>query len=85
MMIAVFLVSFFNYAAVYELGPWDSRKYQGPIVNLLFQGVYPFGKNAQWYNDIGSLVIGTLLFNLYWPIVEFLGFWSMRYLFRALD
>lgn len=41
--------------------------------------------NAQWFNNIGVTLAAAMLFNVYWPIFEFLTFWGMRSAFRVMD
>ena len=30
-------------------------------------------------------MISAMMFNIYWPLIEFFVFWGMRFLFRVLD
>lgn len=41
--------------------------------------------NSLWFNDIGYTLEGAMFFNIYWPILEFVGYWGMRTGFRLLD
>ena len=41
--------------------------------------------NTQWFRDIGATLVGAMLFNVYWPVVEFFVFFGMRTAFRLLD
>jgi hypothetical protein len=41
--------------------------------------------NSLWFTDIGSTIVGAMIFNTYWPLFEFFAFWGMRTGFRMLD
>jgi hypothetical protein len=41
--------------------------------------------NSTWFTDIGDTLVGAMLFNVYWPALEFFTFWGMRYGYRLLD
>ena len=34
--------------------------------------------NSKWFSDIGVTLTGAMLFNVYWPIIEFFVFGAMR-------
>ena len=38
-----------------------------------------------WYIDVGKIIINTMIFNIAYPILEFVGFLSMRVAFRMWD
>jgi hypothetical protein len=38
-----------------------------------------------WFNDIGSTLVGAMVFNVYWPIAEFFVNFGMRTGYRLLD
>jgi len=38
-----------------------------------------------WFSDIGNTLVGAMLFNIYWPILEFFVWFGYRTLFRCLD
>jgi hypothetical protein len=41
--------------------------------------------NAVWFNDIGYTLVGAMMFNIYWPLIEFCSFFMMRTGYRLLD
>jgi hypothetical protein len=41
--------------------------------------------NSKWFSDIGVTLTGAMLFNVYWPIIEFFVFGAMRQAYRCLD
>jgi len=38
-----------------------------------------------WFIDIGNTLIGAMLFNVYFPVIEFFMFWCLRQVKRFLD
>lgn len=83
-MTAVFWITFINYGIIYLLCSWDNRHSIHEAFDKLFSGLYP-DFNALWFNDIGVLIIQIMISNMYWPPLEFIMFWGMRYLFRVID
>jgi hypothetical protein len=41
--------------------------------------------NSRWFSDIGVTLTGAMLFNVYWPIVEFFVWAFVRQAKRFLD
>jgi hypothetical protein len=41
--------------------------------------------DSLWFNDIGSTLVGAMIFNIYWPIAEFFINFGMRFGYRLLD
>ena len=39
----------------------------------------------QWYKDIGLTLINAMVFNIYWPVLEFIAFYCLRVFFRVID
>jgi len=83
-MLAIFYMNVFNYGFVYLWAPWDSRNVNIPVVQSFFGGVYT-DYNAFWFNDVGAMVCSTMLANMYYPALEFFGYWGLRWLYRAID
>jgi len=81
---SVFYLYFLNSGLLYILAPWDSRELDLPIIRSLFQGVYT-DYNANWFQDIGLTIAATAFFNLYYPVIEFFGFWGIRHVYRMID
>lgn len=53
-------------------------------MSLFFNGaVADF--NSWWFSDIGNTLIGAMMFNIYWPVLEFFVWFGYRTLFRQLD
>ena len=79
----VFLVQYLNTGFLLLLVNANMTE-QGPILGFFFTGgIADF--NSPWFNDIGNTIIGAMMYNIYWPIVEFFLFWGMRTGFRMLD
>jgi hypothetical protein len=41
--------------------------------------------NDMWFRSIGNTLVGTMYLNAFFPIIEALGYWALRILFRFLD
>lgn len=41
--------------------------------------------SMNWFRDTGNLIIATMIFNAYYPPLEFLMYWGMRIFYRMLD
>jgi len=83
-MIAIFTSNVFNYCFVYIFGPYDSHNHNHETLAHFFDGMYS-DLNAYWHDDIGQLIVNTMHFNAYYPIIEFVIFGLFRWLARALD
>ena len=83
-MLSIFTMNLFNYGFVYLFAPWDSREATFDFIHALFGGIYT-DINAFWFNDVGLMIISTMVFNMYYPLIEFIGYWALRWLYRAID
>lgn len=81
---SVFYTSFFQTGLLCLIASMDSREYKLGPFNALFSGIYT-DFNAQWFSDIGSVIINNMLFNAVWPFAEFFMFYSVRHVKRAWD
>jgi hypothetical protein len=41
--------------------------------------------NMDWFRNTGNLIVATMIFNAYYPILEFAMYWGMRIGYRLLD
>lgn len=41
--------------------------------------------NGAFFKTIGNTLISSMIFNAYYPLLEFIGFWAMRLVFRFYD
>ena len=83
-MLSIFFMSLFNYGFVYIFAAWDSREAKLNFIQGFFGGLYT-DLNAYWFNDVGLMICSTMTFNMYYPLLEFVGFWALRWLYRAVD
>ena len=83
-MLSIFIMYIFNYGFVYVFAAWDSREANLDAVQGFFGGVYT-DINAYWFNDVGLMIVSTMIFNMYYPLIEFIGYWALRWLWRAID
>ena len=84
-MLSIVWMNFFNYCIVYTLAAWDSRDAEIPFIKSFFGGIYT-DANAYWFNDIGVLIVSTMMFNAFYPAIEFFGYYfAFRWPYRAID
>lgn len=55
-----------------------------PITFWLTAGSYS-DFNAGWFRTVGNVLVGAMMFNIYYPLIEALGYWALRTGFRILD
>lgn len=79
---SIFVTQFFNTAILLLLA--NANTQQTWLFWLPFNGEYP-DLTYEWYNDVGSSLIITMLTAAFMPAIEFGGFWGMRVAFRLLD
>jgi hypothetical protein len=77
-----FLCQFFNTAFILMLVNADLT--EQPI-SLFFTWGQNGDFNAAFYKTVGNSLIETMIFNMYYPIVEYLLYLAMRLAYRALD
>ena len=77
-----FVVQFFNSAFLLLMTNADMS--EQPISFWLTNGVLP-DFNSAWFRSVGDIIVGAMVFNVYYPILEVLGYWGMRMFFRCLD
>jgi len=41
--------------------------------------------NSYWFGDIGETIFAAMIFNIFWPFIEFSLFWAIRTVYRMLD
>lgn len=41
--------------------------------------------NTQWFRTVGDIIVAAMVFNVYYPILEVLGYWALRGLTRCMD
>lgn len=80
----VFVVQFFNTALLLLVVNANLAE-QGFPLNVMSssRGLSDF--SHLWFSDIGVTLTGAMLFNVYYPIVEFFMFGAMRKAFRFMD
>ena len=83
-MLSIAFLNLFNYGFVYIFAPWDSRNSDNDVIQAFFGGIYT-DINAFWFDDIGHKIVSTMVFNAYYPPIEFIAFYGLRYLVRVLD
>ena len=41
--------------------------------------------NSAWFRSVGDIIVAAMVFNIYYPIIEILGYAGLRFLYRLLD
>lgn len=83
-MTSIFIAQFFNTAILLLLANANFKYSILDWVPLFDTGLYP-DLTQEWYNDIGSSLVTTMLTASVFPIIEFFISFSLRSLFRLLD
>ena len=79
----VFIVQFFNTAFLLLLVNANLTE-QGGFLGGIFNGkIGDF--NTFWFGDIGKTLVGAMMFNVYWPVMEAFVWYGYRLAFRLLD
>lgn len=79
----VFIVQFFNTGILLLLVNANLAE-QSSILGSIFTGSSA-DFNSAWFQQIGNTLIVAIMFNIYWPILEFCSYYIMRITFRLLD
>ena len=85
-LVAVFAIQFINTDLIVLLMNADLSQIwpNSHLENTFYQGLYgDFTLN--WYKNIGKLLVDTMIFNIYWPVLEFILLYLWRLLFRLID
>lgn len=76
------IVQFFNSAFLLLMVNADMS--EQPISFGLTTGSMP-DFNTAWFRSVGDIIVLAMVFNVYYPILEVLGYWALRILFRCID
>ena len=77
-----FIVQYFNSA--FLLLMVNANMSEQPITFWLTTGTMP-DFNSAWFRSVGDIIVLAMEFNIYYPIIEILGYAALRFLFRCLD
>uniref|UniRef100_A0A7S3I2P9 Uncharacterized protein n=1 Tax=Favella ehrenbergii TaxID=182087 RepID=A0A7S3I2P9_9SPIT len=77
-----FVVQFFNSA--FLLLMTNANLSEQPLSFGLTSGKMP-DFNSAWFRSVGDVIVGAMVFNVYYPIIEVLMYWGLRILFRCMD
>jgi len=79
----VFITIFFNTGLLLTSVQANLAE-QASWLGVIFSGSMP-DFCSDWFTDVGDTLISAMMFNVYWPMLEFFTFWGMRVGFRLLD
>lgn len=77
-----FIVQYFNSA--FLLLMVNANMSEQPLNFWLTTGAMP-DFNSAWFRSVGDIIVAAMVFNIYYPIIEILGYAGLRFLFRLLD
>jgi hypothetical protein len=77
--LSVFYCIFFQTALIPLLAPLNI-----PALQNVANGVYT-DLNSAWFSEVGSIIMGTMVFNIFWPIIEFSLYYAIRHVKRMCD
>ena len=83
-MMVVFIVQFFNTAILLLLVNANLSETRLWGLNKIFTGPYT-DFSQDWYNDVGVIIVSTMVIGAIFPLIEFGGFWTLRAAMRLLD
>ena len=81
---SVFIMSFFNTGLLYVFASVSTRTSKFDFVKNTLEGVYP-DFNANWYEDIGQIIVSTTIFNFMFIPAEWTGFMGIRLVKRCIN
>lgn len=81
--LVTFLCQFFNTAFVILLVSADLS--EQPFPTMGFNSGTNGDFNSSFFKLCGNTLIGSMMFNAIYPILEAFGYWGMRIFFRCLD
>lgn len=70
-----FLVQYFNSA--FLLLMVNANLSEQPITFWLTTGPIP-DFNGAWFRSVGDIIVAAMIFNVYYPMLEFIMFWCLR-------
>jgi hypothetical protein len=83
-MVFVFIIQFLNTGPFLLLINADLTDHGNFLVNWINAG-YHSDFTIRWYKDVGKIIIRTMINTIFWPVIEFFGFFSLRFAARFLD
>jgi hypothetical protein len=77
----VFILQFLNTGPLFLIVNMDLSEYTSIMP---FYGLHP-DFTISWYKDVGKTIVSTMIFNMFWPIIEFIIFYLIRLAYRLKD
>lgn len=77
----VFILQFLNTGPLFLIVNMDLSEYTSIMP---FNGLHP-DFTISWYKDVGKTIVSTMIFNMFWPIIEFFINYLIRLAFRMKD
>lgn len=80
-MVFIFIVQFINTDLIILFMNADLSQTGAMFFEKFNHGIHP-DFTVDWYKDIGLTLINAMVFNIYFPIIEFFGFYCLRLFWR---
>lgn len=83
-MVLVFIIQFLNTGPFLLLINADLSNFDNPLISWLQAGYYT-DFTVRWYKDVGRIITNTMTNIIFWPILEFILLYFLRFLARFYD
>ena len=81
----ILIVQFLNMGPFLLLINSDLSMVGIPIMgDLINQGRYA-DFTQKWYLDVGPIIVQSMIYNIFWPIIEFFVWYTIRFIKRFMD
>ena len=82
----ILIVQFLNMGPFLLLINSDLSEIGIPFIGSLFKEGKHGDFTQKWYLDIGPIIVQSMIYNVFWPIIEFFMWWFfLRFLKRLKD
>jgi hypothetical protein len=81
----IMIVQFLNTGPFLLMINSDMRDSAFPILGSFIKNGKHSDFTKTWYNDIGQIIIISMIYNVFWPALEFGLWYFIRFVYRFLD
>lgn len=81
----ILLVQFLNMGPFLLLINSDLSEIGIPFIGSLLKEGKHSDFTQKWYLDIGPIIVQSMIYNVFWPIIEFFIWYSVRFFYRFMD
>jgi hypothetical protein len=84
-MLYVFLIQILNTGPLLLLVNADLSEAKIPILSSIFTGGMHRDFTLKWYEDVGKIIMNAMIYQIYWPFIDFLMWLTYRWVLRLWD